>query len=687
MVYIKYLFLVITFGFVFIPNISKSQTNNILMFVSHENTYYSEYVVIYEAFKAKGYSIDVRSSSSDSASTYMIPNGTDIIATANSLVGSSYGAFQTQFQDMFDSNWNSNYNSVPNYIAVNGRIQDVVNMDNYDALIVAGGTGVVDYRVDGSYSSQGTGGRLVSALEVQNAAEKLNDLAIDALTKGKPVLAQCHGASLPVYWRIPGTNGSGAEALGFSLLKNNNATGYPDAQTPISLNSLNVTYREDDKVVVSSVHDSLVGSENGASKLITSRDWYPQTVAHAARTIINILETYPAQQDIVGNVSVLILHGGELDSTNCGPGNRMNDVPCNYGGGANLPADYTHLKNLLAGNSPNDMFSFTVTDVDITDVSLPYSPNSQSSIEGYFSQFDVIIFFKHWNTSVNAEIQNALVNYADNGGGVLALHHGLYNDNSGGFNKNIIVNQLFGAESAQATWSASLTNYNLFNTNYGHFISTFGVNFDTVLNAPTTWSTTPLLPASNSSLSYYQNFKIYDELYNNMTFVSGQMFGREVNEITPLFSNNQSPSIQNHTAGFVKLFDLTNDGTVGKAAFFQVGERKESLNINHPFGQVVRNSVVWLSVGLNQQTVGVEKKNSSSMVIYPNPVDDSFFVKLSDNRDATIEILTLEGKLIHSQPNLMSNETPINITYLKTGVYLVRVKANNTCYTSKLIVN
>lgn len=105
-------------------------------------------------------------------------------------------------------------------------------MDNYDGLLIAGGTGIMEYRIDGSYTSQGTGTRLVSSTDIQAAAEKLNDLAIDALTKEKTVLAQCHGASLPVNWRIPGTSGPGAEALGFSLLKNNQATGYLEAQTP-----------------------------------------------------------------------------------------------------------------------------------------------------------------------------------------------------------------------------------------------------------------------------------------------------------------------------------------------------------------------------------------------------------------------------------------------------------------------
>jgi hypothetical protein len=38
-------------------------------------------------------------------------------------------------------------------------------------------------------------------------------------------------------------------------------------------------------------------------------------------------------------------------------------------------------------------------------------------------------------------LQTAIVQYADNGGGVLGLHHALYGHISGAGNKNILINQ------------------------------------------------------------------------------------------------------------------------------------------------------------------------------------------------------------------------------------------------------
>jgi putative intracellular protease/amidase len=574
---------------------ASAQQDTVLMFVSYEQTYFSEYVVLMRALQANGYTVDVRSVRADSAGVYMVPSTTDIEETANTLPGSSYAQFVSQFQNLFNGTWNSAWNSMPGYIPVNGRIQDVLSTGRYKALVIAGGTGSIDYRVDGSYASQGAGGRTLSASEVQSTAEALNSLALEFLSVGKPVLAQCHASGLPVYWRIPSTSGPGEEVLGYSLLKGQSAAGFPEAATSTSLTSMDVTYRENDRVTVSSPHSSFSHGGKASYKIITTRDWYPQTVAHAARTLLNILDSYPTQQEMETSVSVLLFHGGAVNTSDCSYLNRANDIPCNYGGGVNIPADYTDLQGVLTSDSPNDPFTFSVTELNITGGSLPYNSSDQTSILSYISQFDVVIFYKHWSTGMTAALQNALVTFADNGGGVIALHHGVYNDIDGSLNKDILVQQLFGVESAMNTWSGNLTNYNLFSTDYGHFVSTYGISYPAPMESPAPWNTNALPLPSNVSFSYHQRFPVYDELYNNLAFVSGQTFGRGINQITPIFSNDQDPSSQSHTSGFVKHFDPSLNGTVGKVAFFEVGERKENISIDHRYGQVIRNAAAWMA--------------------------------------------------------------------------------------------
>jgi putative intracellular protease/amidase len=657
-------------------NIS-AYSQQILFFVSHEDTYYSEYIVAAKALEAAGYSLDVRSASSLNASTYMLPGGTDIEATANTLAGSSYSNFTTQFQNLFGSTWNSSDNAIPGSISVNGRIQDVSSMNAYEGIVIAGGTGALAYRVDGSYSSQGAGGRLISASEVQAAAEKLNALALEALAAGKPVLAQCHGASLPVFWRIPSTSGPGNEAIGYSLLKDHQAAGFPEAATATALSALNVEYKEQDRVTVSSPHSSFNDNDQGEFKILTSRDWYPQTVAHATRTFLNILETYPTKIEREAPISVLILHGGAVNTSNCSAGNRSNDIPCNYGGGAQLPADYTHLQTLLNGNSANDAYSFQVSDLNISST-LPYNGNDEASILNYLNNYQVVLFFKHWSTNLTDALQNALVDYADQGGGVLALHHGLYHDIDGALNKDILVNQLFGAESAMNTWSANRTTYTMFNTNYGHFVTTFGIQYPDAISAPAVWNTNPLISEANSSFSTYQNFSIYDELYNNMAFVNGQTFGRGVNQINPLLSNNQTPAAQSHTSGFVKRFNPSSDGTEGRVAYFSAGERPESFALSHRYAQLVRNAVVWLAQPSNV-TLGLISSDSFSnsklrgfVLAFPNPAHEQVTLQFKSGEYSTIRLFNLQGhSLYNSYIHPENTEHTLDVSQIPSGTYQI----------------
>lgn len=555
---------------------------SILMFVSYERTYYSEYKVMYEALRAQGYDVEVRSAATGFASAYTLSG--DLNDAQNSVQGSSYATFTAAFEDMFGQAWNADWNPTPALIDLDGRIQDVPDMDEYEALVIVGGTGALDYRVDGSYAAQvGDNDRIVSAEDVQEAAEHLNQLALDALAQNKPVMAQCHGASLPAFFRVPDTSGPGAEALGFSLLKGGQATGFPD-QTEY-LAQLDITARVTDKVVISSPYSEL---GTGAHRVITTRDWYVQTVAHAAKTLLNVIETYV---EPLAPVSVLILHGGAVNIENCGPGNKANDIPCNSGSGQ-MPADYTDLQALLLANSDTDDFSFTVTHVNLTDGGLPFNASSESSVLAYLESFDVVYFYKHWSTGVTAAIENALVSYADGGGGVVSNHHGMYNDIDGANNKDILVNELFGVQSAQAGWEQSLTTYDLFMTNYGHFITTFGVELGEVQEAPGSWSTFALLSGTNFSQSYYQTVEIWDELYTNMAFVGSPEFGQGINEITPLLSNNFGTSIS-HTSGIARQFDPSQDGSVGRVVYFQPGDIKGNTNVSHPFGQLIRNAVIW----------------------------------------------------------------------------------------------
>ncbi len=612
--------------------IGATPKGTILMFVSAEDVYYSEYIVMKRALEVSGYQVDVRSARGDSVSVYLTPYANiEAVANDNSAIGSSlytYNQFLQQFQSLFDSSWNGLLNTIPAYVPVNGSIQNVVNMSAYKGLVVVGGTGAIAYRVDGNYSSQGFGARLIPADSVMAAALKLNALAVEALMQAKPVIAQCHASSLPVFWRVPGTSGPGVEFIGLSLLKGSFAAGFPEPQTADTLLAYDVTYRVNDRVTVANPSSFLQDNGSGDGKLITTRDWYPQTIAHAARTFLNIIETYPDIADLYQPKSVLILHGGIVDVFNCNAGNRNNDIPCNYQylPGNNIPADYNDISSLLSANSPNDTFIFNVSQLNLTG-SLPYNGAVKDSIKNYLKQFDAIVFYKHWSTGVSDQLQLALKEYADEGGGILALHHGLYNDSdwASTFNKNILVQQVFGAQSYWNGWSATApTTYSLYHTDYGHFITTYGITPASSLQTPAAWLSNPNPAVSNLSFSYYQRFTVYDEIYNNMAFISGQTFGRNANEINVLLSNAApgfSPASQCHTSGFIKRFNPSLDNSEGRVAYFQPGERKENLAALQPYHQLIRNAVFWVSGGYDSSNIQI---NPPPTVYYYDGSGDVF---------------------------------------------------------------
>lgn len=584
----------------------------VLMFVAFNDVWWSEYKVMYETLDALGYEVEVRSSSAGSASTYQLGLTLDEWSD-HPTSGGSHADFVDAFDERTGTNWNGLWNE-PALIPVDGLLQDVTSLDGYAALVLVGGTGAIDYLYDGIYEANisdhgGEPTHVSDASAVEDAALAINVLVNDAAERGLPVIAQCHGAALVSYARIEGTSG-GPGNLGTSLLAGRSATGYHlgDGDTASRLASLGVAYLPDRSVVVDGPDPALVGgSHHATSRIITTRDWAPQTVLHGAATLHNIMRTYPPVAALTATRNVLILHGGAIDPTDCDPSNQDNDVPCNWGA-ANLPADYTHLEALLAGDSPTDDFDFDVTDLDLTDAgSLPFDPAVSGALGSYINaqSVDVVVYFEHWGHGTTVEIQEDLIEFADGGGGVVAFHHGLYNQGS-----NIdLLAAAFGAESNLSTWAGSTDPrpgagpYEFMATGYGHFVATHGVDYEPSLTTPSFGSGFPSsMPGHPSQLSITNPnsnglpfVELHEEIYANTTFIASPSFGPGVGEIDTFLANDAAAfsAPQTITAGFSKRFNPTGDGTVGRLVFIQPGESRSSYEPTSSLGQMFRNTIVW----------------------------------------------------------------------------------------------
>lgn len=82
-----------------------------------------------------------------------------------------------------------------------------------------------------------------------------------------------------------------------------------------------------------------------------------------------------------------------------------------------------------------------------------------------------------------------------------------------------------------------------------------------------------------------------------------------------------------------------------------------------------------------------ENTLDKTITIYPNPTENSFFVKHNPNQEVkSVAIYTINGQLMQTQ--LINTSKEINISTLKSGMYIVAVTYNETSTTyNKLIVN
>jgi uncharacterized repeat protein (TIGR01451 family) len=292
-----------------------------------------------------------------------------------------------------------------------------------------------------------------------------------------------------------------------------------------------------------------------------------------------MLDTYPSPAQQTQPVQVLVFGGDE-------PTNYFNDEL----GVPQEPARYTDLVDLL--NDTDDGLDLTATGTaDLTDINLTNLQN-----------YDVLLYFRH--NQIPQGNQDAIRDYVDGGGGLVGLHHAIYNDQNA---KDTLIDLIggelpFGVSPNNGLAYDNESNH-MINVNLGHFVSTFGVQ---TLITQTVDYTSPLgLPNANldnaADRGYY-SFRIEadDELYLANQFNPGVTFGRGVNEINRLFANDHfmagSPYPNNghhDTWGWTRLYDQDGDDQVGRIVYLQPGETNDRTLAHPSYRQVIKNAVIW----------------------------------------------------------------------------------------------
>jgi len=79
-------------------------------------------------------------------------------------------------------------------------------------------------------------------------------------------------------------------------------------------------------------------------------------------------------------------------------------------------------------------------------------------------------------------------------------------------------------------------------------------------------------------------------------------------------------------------------------------------------------------------------EQTSAYSIYPNPTISTLTISTSLNTEAAIEIYNLEGKIIFKSA-LIGNEKQLDIFYLSSGSYLLKLINASSTSTFRIVKN
>jgi hypothetical protein len=81
--------------------------------------------------------------------------------------------------------------------------------------------------------------------------------------------------------------------------------------------------------------------------------------------------------------------------------------------------------------------------------------------------------------------------------------------------------------------------------------------------------------------------------------------------------------------------------------------------------------------------------NSSSIVVYPNPVTNNKIITIQANLNGItqLQVLDLAGKIVlNTQVEFKNNSTEINLEGISKGTYLIKLNNENKLLTKKISI-
>ncbi|MDB4195470.1 T9SS type A sorting domain-containing protein [Flavobacteriales bacterium] len=271
----------------------------------------------------------------------------------------------------------------------------------------------------------------------------------------------------------------------------------------------------------------------------------------------------------------------------------------------------------------------------------------------------------------------------------------------GGLTIDKITNRSF-VNTTYKSWSHGfLRGMDFYNSSYGITVGDFGKVYRTI-DAGANWDTiTPSFPQTFNEIKFVNDSLIFAVIDSIKSIVystdSGNTWQPHVNSLTFF-----RPVMKSLVVSSLDTVYAVGKSSIGSSAMIYWGHHSDwswnifnSLQVNHSFNSVaMSNSTRVFVVGdsgiiyTNMDFLTSIDENSPAfkLEVYPNPV--STFITIKSEKIKEITLYSMDGKIVLEQATQSSTQTIIDLPYLPSGMYLLKVThEDNTIQFKKIALH
>ena len=138
--------------------------------------------------------------------------------------------------------------------------------------------------------------------------------------------------------------------------------------------------------------------------------------------------------------------------------------------------------------------------------------------------------------------------------------------------------------------------------------------------------------------------------------------------------NVPGSSVETFSSGF-----LAATGSTFSHTFTLVGDNDYFCGVHGAFSMSG-------TITVEDPTASIEDEAFKTFSVFPNPASDMITIKLPDNPNASeIEVFNIIGKRVLVHSNSTTTDTPLSISSLQGGLYIIKVTSGENSQTKRFV--